>query len=72
MLKGELNEKVIELNSLEMVMGELQQNTDKVVEKYIESVSDSEMKKDFMNYALLEHPKSPLAKLIVSAWNKFK
>ena len=24
-----------------------------------------------MNYALLEHPKSPLAKLIVSAWNKF-
>ena len=30
------------------------------------------MKKDFMNSALLEHPNSPLAKLIVSAWNKFK
>jgi len=47
-------------------------NTDLVVEKYVEAVADSEMKKDFIKYALLENPKSPLGKLISGAWKKFK
>lgn len=71
-LKEEIQEKTKELDSLQMHVNEIQDDTDMVVEKYVEAIADSEMKKDFMKYALLENPKSPLGKLISGVWKKFK
>ena len=71
-LREEIQEKTKELDSLQMQVNEIQDDTDMVVEKYVEVIADSEMKKDFMKYALLENPKTPLGKLISGAWKKFR
>ena len=71
-LKEEIQEKTKELDSLQMHVNEIQDDTDMVVEKYVEAIADSEMKKDYLKYALLENPKSPLGKLISGVWKKFK
>jgi len=71
-LKKEIHEKTKELDSLQMHVNEIQDDTDMVVKKYVEAIADAEMKKDFMKYALLENPKSPLGKLISGAWKKFR
>ena len=40
--------------------------------KYIDTVVNSEMNKEFMRYASLENPKTTLGKLVSGAFKKFK
>ena len=46
--------------------------TDKIVDEAVEKMADTEMKKEFMRYALLEEPRSAMGKLVSGAFRKFK
>ena len=46
--------------------------TDKVVAEAIDKVVDTEMKKEFMRYAMLEKPKTTLGRIVSGAFRQFK
>ena len=46
--------------------------TDKVVAEAIDKVADTEMKKEFMRYAMLEKPKTALGRIVSGAFRQFK
>lgn len=57
---------------LEQVQTELQEDTQKVVEKYVKAKTDAAMKKDFLHFVTQENPKSELTKLASKVWKSFK
>ncbi|WP_242846640.1 hypothetical protein [Butyrivibrio sp. LB2008] len=55
---------------------EMKQDIESKVNQYVDSVVNSEMKKEFMRYATLENPKTTLGKLVSKTfkewWDKTK
>lgn len=51
---------------------EIMDATDKLVNESVEKIADSEMKKEFIRYALLDEPKSRLGKIVSGVFSIFK
>lgn len=52
----------------ETVLEELNKQTEKTIQTMVET----EAQKEFMRYAFLKEPKTPIGKLVAGAWWKFK
>jgi hypothetical protein len=44
----------------------------KQTEETIQTMVETEAQKEFMRYAFLKEPKTPIGKLVAGAWQKFK
>ncbi len=44
----------------------------KQTEETIQTMVETEAQKEFMRYAFLKEPKTPIGKLVAGAWRKFK
>ena len=63
-----LADAAVAVSAYENTLEDLSEQLDKEVDKKVEI----EAQKEFMRYAFLEHPKTPLGKLVSEAWRKFK
>ena len=52
----------------ETVLEELNKRTEETIQTMVET----EAQKEFMRYAFLKEPKTPIGKLVAGAWRKFK
>ena len=52
----------------ETVLEELNKQTEETIQTMVET----EAQKEFMRYAFLKEPKTPIGKLVAGAWRKFK
>ena len=50
----------------------MKEDIESTVNQYVDSVVNSEMKKEFMRYATLENPKTTLGKIVSKAFKTFK
>ena len=52
--------------------GYVLEELNKQTEETIQAMVDTEAQKEFMRYAFLKEPKTPIGKLVAGAWRKFK
>ena len=71
-ISEEITKLEAERDNLIEVKNEIAEATDKLVDEAVEKMADTEMKKEFMRYALQDGPKSSLGKLVSGAFRKFK
>ena len=71
-LKDKCQEKETQIEALDDTAKEMKQDIESKVDQYVDSVVNSEMKKEFMRYATLENPKTTLGKLVSKAFKTFK
>ena len=50
----------------------MKEDIESTVNQYVDSLVNSEMKKEFMRYATLENPKTTLGKIVSKAFKTFK
>ncbi len=50
----------------------MKEDIESTVNQYVDSVVNSEMKKEFMRYVTLENPKTTLGKIVSKAFKTFK
>lgn len=72
LLEEVIEEKKEAIDTLEQVQTELQEETQKAVEEYVKVKTNSVMKKDFLQFATQDNPKTELGKLAGKVWNTFK
>ena len=71
-ISEEITKLEVERDNLIETQNEIINATDKMVDEVVEKMADTEMKKEFMRYALLDEPKSTLGKIVSGAFRKFK
>lgn len=71
-ISEEITKLEVERDNLVEVKNEIAEATNKIVDEAVERIADTEMKKEFMRYALLDEPKTSLGKIVSSAFKKFK
>ena len=68
----EITKLEVERDNLIETQNEIINATDKMVDEVVEKMADTEMKKEFMRYALLDEPRTPIGKIVSTAFKKFK
>ena len=63
-LEDKCQEKETQIEALDDTAKEMKQDIESKVDQYVDSVVNSEMKKEFMRYATLENPKTTLGKIV--------
>lgn len=71
-LQAQVDELEVQRDSLIEEQKAVMIETDKVVAEAIDKVADTEMKKEFMRYAMLEKPKTALGRIVSGAFRQFK
>ena len=71
-LEDKCQEKETQIEALDDTAKEMKQDIESKVDQYVDSVVNSEMKKEFMRYATLENPKTTLGKIVSKAFKTFK
>lgn len=71
-LQAQVDELEVQRDSLIEEQKAVMVETDKVVAEAIDKVADTEMKKEFMRYAMLEKPKTALGRIVSGAFRQFK
>lgn len=71
-ISEEITKLEVERDNLVEVKKEISKATNKIVDEAVERIADTEMKKEFMRYALLDEPKTTLGKIVSGAFRKFK
>ena len=71
-ISEEISKLEAERDNLVEVKNEIVEATDKLVDEAVEKMADTEMKKEFMRYALLDEPKTSLGKIVSTAFRNFK
>ena len=71
-LQTQVDELEVQRDSLIEEQKAVMVETDKVVAEAIDKVADTEMKKEFMRYAMLEKPKTALGRIVSGAFRQFK
>lgn len=71
-ISEEITKLEVERDNLIETQNEIINTTDKMVDEAVEKMADTEMKKEFMRYALLDEPRTPIGKIVSTAFKKFK
>ena len=71
-ISEEITKLEVERDNLIETQNEIINATDKMVDEVVEKMADTEMKKEFMRYALLDEPRTPIGKIVSTAFKKFK
>ena len=71
-LEDKCQEKETQIEALDGTAKEMKEDIESTVNQYVDSVVNTEMKKEFMRYATLENPKTTLGKLVSKAFRTFK
>lgn len=67
-----LNEQYAETTNAVEVNETVLEELNKQTEETIQTMVETEAQKEFMRYAFLKEPKTPIGKLVAGAWRKFK
>ena len=67
-----LNEQYAETTNAAEVNETVLEELNKQTEETIQTMVEMEAQKEFMRYAFLKEPKTPIGKLVAGAWRKFK
>ena len=71
-ISEEITKLEVERDNLVEVKNEIAKATNKIVDEAVERIADTEMKKEFIRYAMLREPKTGIGKLVSGAFRKFK
>ncbi|MBE5903658.1 MAG: hypothetical protein E7275_05160 [Pseudobutyrivibrio sp.] len=71
-ISEEITKLEVERDNLVEVKNEIAKATNKIVDEAVERIADTEMKKEFMRYALLDEPKTSIGKIVSMAFGNFK
>ena len=67
-----MNEQYAETTNAVEVNETVLEELNKQTEETIQTMVETEAQKEFMRYAFLKEPKTPIGKLVAGAWRKFK
>ena len=67
-----LNEQYMATTNAVEVKETVLEELNKRTEETIQTMVETEAQKEFMRYAFLKEPKTPIGKLVAGAWRKFK
>lgn len=67
-----LNEQYMATTNAVEVKETILEELNKQTEETIQTMVETEAQKEFMRYAFLKEPKTPIGKLVAGAWRKFK
>lgn len=70
-LDNEIAEGKCELDEVTAEIHKLESDKEELVEDYVQTAVENERVHDFLKAARSKEPKTPLAKIIVEAWNRF-
>lgn len=68
----EMNEQYMATTNAVEVKETVLEELNKQTEETIQTMVETEAQKEFMRYAFLKEPKTPIGKLVAGAWRKFK
>ena len=67
-----IEQKKEKLQDLTEEIQSIEQSKQQAVEEYVKTTTENAAQKEFMHYAQLENPKSPIGKTVSVAWKQFR